>query len=231
MKLPNFQYERQCWDRHKAFHTIEGNGFTQFATGELTIDSTWRDNAHCREYPRFGVTIFKPNAMPEELKALSIFTPDGMQLKRSWLEPSDAMLYDRDTDHLVTLSFGEFVRNREVPSTYAFADVYFPMAGYPPNPRHVTTVNIPPHVWMSEGHKKWAEQARAKAVAMTKMGLIEEIWHHKGMPKFSDVHPRELAQEPDFSQWDAERVWRLAKYGFEFSAQRVHYDRLMMRPA
>ena len=122
MILPEFNYERQKWDRYQEFHVTDG-GFVRFATGELIVHHSVDRGYH----GRYGVHVFQVSDQPQFLREGTLVDPhrEGAPVvKRSWLPQSAPMLYDHSSRRVVMLGAG--AHDADMPSRFrGYAACYF----------------------------------------------------------------------------------------------------------
>jgi hypothetical protein len=115
MKLPDWNKQYVRWDQYEAFHMgLDGKrGLTQtgawmyptfviFDDGQLWCRLSHPDPHDRHDYPELNVTLVSSN----DKACPTLFTPDGEQVKKAWLNDDgmQCMLIDHDSGRAVRLA-------------------------------------------------------------------------------------------------------------------------------
>lgn len=195
MQLPEFNHNEKQWDMFKEFHNnitpypsynSYKPPFVLFESGEFIITSNYFNPHKRKPFTELGLTLFMTRDIPWRtwLKPLEFKTPDGDEIKRSWLEVggSQTLVHDHDTKQVVSLGWVDSHKtNDHIPLRFrSIAYVYCAGKGEPligrgpvkirqPDPlskderKHVQTIKNACKVWYELSgakEKRWGHAAQ-----------------------------------------------------------------------
>lgn len=184
MQLPQFDHTKCSWDRYRAFHIPLGASrewyadsapFVQFDTGELIVRHYYFKPAERRYYPEMNLTVVSTT----DAKCPELTTPDGEEIKKSWLTHKGAqqLIIDHDTRRAVYIGRAD---KSQIPERFKEGcSVYFagalrtpcdtkvivhkPKKLTPDERQHVETIRA--------ACKAWAQLAEHEAVIMQPIAM------------------------------------------------------------
>lgn len=248
MQFPEFNHTERKWDEFKEFHnniTPWHNNyktpFVLFESGEFIITSNYFNPSKRKQYQTLNLSLFMTRDMSWRswLKPIKFTTPDGDEIKRSWLEVggSQTMVHDHDSQRTVRLGWTDSSKsNALIPLRFrSIAYMYCAGKGEPPIGRSQVAIRQPDPLNKEENRhvrdlvaacKAWhdlsgAKEKRWSALAQSYNSVNGQFERNDNYVEPSRLPVEKLLAVDYNTMSDTLRV-QLAKYGLKSRVKTTH---------
>lgn len=257
MQFPEFNHTEKKWDEFKEFHNnvtpystynSYKTPFVLFESGEFIITSNYFSPSKRKQYQTLNLSLFMSRDMSWRswLKPIKFTTPDGDEVKRSWLEVggSQTLVHDHDSQRTVRLGSkwtDSSKSNSLIPLRFrSVAYMYCAGKGEPPIGRSQVAIRQPDPLNKDERKhvhdlvaacKAWYDLSGAKEKRWTT--LAQSYDSVRGFFSNNDnyVEPSRLPVEKlltvDYNIMSDTLKVQLAKYGLKSRVKTTHVPYLI----